>query len=152
MASRLTSFFVRREPSVKRSITIVLLVGFLLSFATIVHSSDPNYDYPANVDSWSTREWEAMTPRDRWFFLHGFYLGTYGSYNSLAEGYRLSETREKQRQRLEGIGRILDIDVNELLADLSLQIALGRHRTDPLWLIPYLRARSFERPPNENNL
>lgn len=40
--------------------------------------------FPRRLSEWGPTEWTRMTPREQWFYVHGYVMGTYGLYDPLA--------------------------------------------------------------------
>ena len=120
--------------SSSRSSRLAVAVAVLLLVAAT--ASGQERQFPTRLTDWTEHDWQQMTPNERWFYLHGVYMGTLAVYNVLAEAERLHEPRDRRIQRLRVFGEFLDIEVTALLRTLEQQLHLYRGR--PLWTIPYL--------------
>lgn len=100
-------------------LTIVILSIFLV-LAFIIVTDTPgqeklDYDgehyYPRNLEDWSREDWDAMSDRDRWFLLHGYFMAAMIYHNSI-EG--VARSPSEVRRTLERFVGVFSMDVDTL--------------------------------------
>lgn len=104
---------------------------------TSVVASDPTHVFPAELEEWSLPEWEAMSERDQWFFVHGYLFGLYVVYAPAVDSLFSGPSPDVNRlmDYLEGLEPVLRTDANDLTQQID--SFYRRTRADvPMFLIP----------------
>jgi len=121
----------------RRLFTIIAL-SLLLVGAKSPSQSDSRF-FPPNLTDWTITEWQMMYPVEQWFFLHGFYLGSYAPLTALEDNLIHDPDGTKLYEMIQQFRDLYEMDVNDLHTLLTHEY--GNHpSTTPLWLLPYRAA------------
>lgn len=100
-------------------LVIVVLAILLVLTAVLVDDThgqekldyDGEHYYPRNLEDWTRDDWDAMSDRDRWFLLHGYFMAAMIYHNSIQE---VATSPTDVRATLERFVGVFSMDVDTL--------------------------------------